>query len=426
MHPILDIVRKQKQGISEGIYSVCSSNRFVIEATLEKAKEDGSYALIEATANQVNQFGGYTGMKPVDFRDFVYRIAEKVELSNDRIILGGDHLGPLTWSELPEHKAMTNAHVLIRQYCEAGFTKIHIDTSMHLADDDRNEPVPLKKVASRGSRLCETAKEYGAEPVYVIGSEVPVPGGSSNDEEFEITKAKSLHDTMSAYRDEFYKLGLTEEWGRVVAIVVQPGVEFNDQQVFEYERESTSRLRLALTKYPSLVFEGHSTDYQTKIKLKEMVEDRIAILKVGPALTFELRQALFLLCHIEKEMADAGMIGDFSDFINIIDEEMKKDPVHWRKHYHGSDCQISLLRKFSYLDRSRYYLPYPKVDNAVNRMLDNLRSVKIPLILLSQYFPIQYDKIREKRLGLAAEDIIKDRIKGRLDDYAYATLYEKL
>ena len=277
MNPILEIVKKQKEGISEGIYSVCSSNRFVIEAALEKAKEDGSYALIEATANQVDQYGGYTGMRPVDFKYFVYGIAKKIDLPIERIILGGDHLGPLTWREYPERVAMINANELIKQYCEAGYIKIHIDTSMHLGDDDENEPLPLDKVAARGRRLCETAKKYGADPVYVIGSEVPVPGGSSG-KSFEITKKENLYATINAYKKEFWKYGLIDEWEKVVAVVVQPGVEFNDLNVFDYERDNTSGLRLALTKYPSFIFEGHSTDYQTRIKLKEMVEDGIAIL----------------------------------------------------------------------------------------------------------------------------------------------------
>ena len=36
-------------------------------------------------------------------------------------------------------------------------------------------------------------------------------------------------------------------------------------------------LAAAIKEIPDLVFEGHSTDYQTKIKLREMVEDGVAI-----------------------------------------------------------------------------------------------------------------------------------------------------
>lgn len=105
-NPLKQIVIKQKKGEPVGIYSCCSANDYVIEAALEKAKRDNSCVLIEATANQVDQNGGYTGMTPADFMAFVKEKAEKAGLSMDRVFLGGDHLGPLTFASLPEKEAM--------------------------------------------------------------------------------------------------------------------------------------------------------------------------------------------------------------------------------------------------------------------------------------------------------------------------------
>ena len=49
---------------------------------------------------------------------------------------------------------------------------------------------------------------------------------------------------------------------------------------------------------PGLVFEAHSTDYQPPESLSRLVIDGFAILKVGPGLTFALREALYALDEI--------------------------------------------------------------------------------------------------------------------------------
>ena len=69
-------------------------------------RHDPPIALIEATSNQVNQDGGYTGMVPAQFRDFVQGIAERVGFPLARLVLGGDHLGPNAWTALPADEAM--------------------------------------------------------------------------------------------------------------------------------------------------------------------------------------------------------------------------------------------------------------------------------------------------------------------------------
>jgi len=54
-----------------GLTSVCSAHPLVIEAALRHGLNHRSPVLIEATCNQVNQFGGYTGQTPADFARFV-------------------------------------------------------------------------------------------------------------------------------------------------------------------------------------------------------------------------------------------------------------------------------------------------------------------------------------------------------------------
>ena len=105
-HPLQEMMDKRRQGIRCGIPSYCSANELVIEIALRRAKERNIPVLIEATANQVNQFGGYTGMKPADFYQMVLKMAKDIDLPENMMILAGDHLGPLTWQKLPEAEAI--------------------------------------------------------------------------------------------------------------------------------------------------------------------------------------------------------------------------------------------------------------------------------------------------------------------------------
>ena len=428
-HPLKSIVEARKKGISEGIYSVCSANELVIEAAMERAGE--GYVLIEATANQVNQYGGYTGMKPADFRSFVFSIAEKAGFPKNKIILGGDHLGPLTWKNLESKKAMDEAEELIRQFVLDGFTKIHIDTSMHLGDDDKNVRLATAVIAERGALLAGIAersfeelkrREAGSiHPVYVIGSEVPVPGGSQEEEGLCITRVDDFEYTVEAFKDAFRQHNIEDAWEHVIAVVVQPGVEFGDESIHEYDREAAKELTGALKNHPSLVFEGHSTDYQTAGALRKMVEDGIAILKVGPALTFALREGLFALNHIENALFRYDPDINLSDFINALDRAMVRHPENWEKHYHGNGSKLRLARKYSLSDRCRYYLPMGEVRESIDLLMRNLKSVEIPLTLVSQYMPVQYGKIRNGLLEKSPESLLKDRVKNCIDDYIYGT-----
>lgn len=429
-HPISEIVGKQNMGIPEGIYSACTASDYVIEAVLERTLKIGTCALIESTANQVNQYGGYTGMRPVDYRDFVLGIAEKINFPKDKIILGGDHLGPLVWSEEKADEALEKARVLVRDYVMSGFTKIHIDTSMKLGDDDKNSLLNTSVIADRGAYICSKAENAYGEllkvdpdalaPVYVIGSEVPIPGGQQEAEGVQVTKADDFKETVDEFKKAFKRHGIEHAWERVVAVVVQPGVEFGDEMIHEYDREAAAVLTAALRNYPGIVFEGHSTDYQTAERLKQMVEDGVAILKVGPALTFAERQALFALNHIENELFKYNPEIEPSHFIDALDMAMIKNPVYWKKHYSGSENKIKYSRKYSYSDRCRYYLPSPEVKEAIKQLINNLKTVQIPLTLINQFMPIQYNKIRYGQLNSDPESLLKDVIINCIDDYIYA------
>lgn len=426
-----DMIAKRKEGIHCGVPSYCTANALVIESILRQAKRFDDDVLIEATANQVNQFGGYTGMKPEDFKNFVYEIADSIDFPREKVVLGGDHLGPLTWQNENEAEAMEKSDTLVRMFVAAGFKKIHLDTSMRLADDSRDEMLSDETIARRGARLYAACEEEYQKllavnpdekrPVFIIGSEVPIPGGAQEEEEsISVTKPEAVEKTLAAYREEFEKVGMGDAFENIIGIVTQPGVEFGDDTVFHYDRVNAANLVKAMKKYDGVVMEGHSTDYQSPEELKAMVEDGIAILKVGPALTFGLRNGIFALSEIEKYMvAEEKQV----KFPEVLEKVMMENPGNWQKHYHGNDAELFIKRKFSFSDRCRYYFALPEIQEAIDKLIANMNEVDIPLGLLHQYMPLQYVKVRDGKLPKEAKALLMDSVNEFVETYNYACKY---
>ncbi len=412
------LIKEQKNGSDRAICSICSANEFVLEAAMEDGRDNGLMVLIEATANQVNQFGGYTGMKPDDFMAFVRRIAQKVGLDESRLIIGGDHLGPLTWKGEAEEAAMDKAEELIRQYVAAGFTKIHLDTSMRLADDSITARLSDETIARRAARLCAAAEAGEAKPVYVIGSEVPVPGGATeNEDSIAVTSPEDLASTLEAFKKAFDDKGLGDAWRRVVAVVVQPGVEFADNTIIKYEPEKAQELINYAKSLEGIMLEGHSTDYQPKAVLDLMRRDGIGILKVGPALTFALREALFALEDMERILYPFSPKGGYSCFRDVLEGKLMSDEKYWKNYYHGSEQDIAYARKFSLSDRCRYYLDDETINASIHRLIANINAADLPFGLISQYFPEQKERVLTKTDKVTAQVLIKERIKDVLKTY---------
>lgn len=430
-NPLKEIVIKRKLGIHCGIPSFCCANKIVIEAILDHAQKVNDSVLIEATSNQVNQEGGYMNMKPSDFTDYVYHIADKIGFPHKKIIIGGDHLGPLPWTQLPAKEAMEKAKELVSLCVKAGYKKIHLDTSMYLGDDDTSSPLSEDLIAERGVILYhECQRVYSEmhdnnpdeiEPIYVVGSEVPTPGGNQNDiTDLKITRKEDFENTIAAYKQKFREYHMEDAWDKLVAFVVQPGVEFSNNEIHHYQRYVAHDLCEVLRQYSDIVFEGHSTDYQSPRELKKMVEDGIAIIKVGPALTFAYREALFSLSMMENELICEN---EQSHFMNVLNKEMFANPQNWIKYYNGNKRQQINQCNYSFLDRSRYYMSLPVVEDARRKLFSNLDRSDIPLGMLHQYMPVQYIKVRDGKMGMKARNLVKDHISEILDYYYYAVKY---
>ncbi|QXD00284.1 tagatose-bisphosphate aldolase subunit KbaZ [Klebsiella sp. PL-2018] len=419
MKHLTTMVEQHKRGKANGIYAVCSAHPLVLESAIRYAHANRTPLLIEATSNQVDQFGGYTGMTPADFRHFVCQLANSLDFPEEQLILGGDHLGPNRWQHLPAEQAMANADGLIKSYVASGFKKIHLDCSMSCQGD----PVPLTDaiVAERAARLAKIAEETCVEQfgesdlVYVIGTEVPVPGGAHETlAELEVTTPDAACATLKAHRHAFEKLGLDTIWSRIIALVVQPGVEFDHTHIIDYQPQKAVALSKMVEAYDTLVFEAHSTDYQTPQSLRQLVKDHFAILKVGPALTFALREALFSLAAIEEELLPAKAC---SGLRHVLESVMLDRPEYWQSHYHGDGNARRLARGYSYSDRVRYYWPDSQIDDAFERLVRNLAGEPIPLPLISQYLPLQYAKVREGDLSATPRELIMSHIQDILQQY---------
>lgn len=245
--------------------------------------------------------------------------------------------------------------------------------------------------------------------------------------------------TVEAFKVAFSSYNIEDIWENVIAFVVRPGVEFGDAVIYEYNRTRAESLTNVLAAHhPDIGFEGHSTDYQTPVKLREMVQDGNAILKVGPALTFALREGIFTLECMEKELyrenknetennyfdkkSETGESDiSLSNFKMTLDKAMIENPVSWQKHYSGSHEHIIFSGKYSFSDRCRYYLPMPSVNSSLERLFKNLKIKDVlPLTLLSRFLPVQYRKIREGKLKPCPESILCDKVKGVLEDYYFA------
>ena len=235
----------------------------------------------------------------------------------------------------------------------------------------------------------------------------------------QVTKVDDFKKTVQTFKDAFAARGLQEAWDYVIGVVVQPGVEEKDAGCTEYVREKAIDLMASIDEYPNLIFEGHSTDYQTKFKLRELVEDGVGILKVGPGLTLALREGLFALANAEKQML-IDHPEKQSYFIEVLDAAMMENPKYFKKYYYGTEKEIAYKRKYSFSDRCRYYYADPEVQAAIEKLFENFKD-GVPLGLLSQFMPIQYTRVREGKLKNDPKELVMDRVGDCIDEYQFGS-----
>jgi D-tagatose-1,6-bisphosphate aldolase subunit GatZ/KbaZ len=230
--------------------------------------------------------------------------------------------------------------------------------------------------------------------------------------ELAVTTPDAAYATLEAHRRAFVRHGLESAWSRVIGLVVQPGVEFDHHNVIDYVPSKAVALSRSIEAVDGVVFEAHSTDYQTAGALAALVRDHFAILKVGPGLTFALREIFWALSDIASEL---GLMPDGSLKDTVL-AEMRRSPRYWKSYYTDPARQDFDLQ-FSLSDRIRYYWSTPIVEQACARLLDSLASRGIPLTLVSQYLPLQYCAIRAGQLKNDPRELVFDGVQQVLRAY---------
>ena len=422
MQRLQDIIAANRSHGTAGVCAACTAHPVAIEAALRQGRRDGTLVLIEATPNQVSPFGGYAGLHPDGFRARVESLARKSGVAGKDILLGGDHLGPGGWADGPATPAMGKARSLVAAYAASGFGKLHLDTSMACADDPR--PLPGEVAARRAAELCWVAEQTvrasagAARPLYVIGTEVPSPGGAAAGAAGDpVTERGAACDTLEAHRRAFRERNLGSAWERVIALVVQPGVEFDNAGVRAYAPDAGAPLSEWIVGVPGMVFEVHSTDYQPVAALAALVRGHFAILKVGPQLTHAVREALFGLDRIEAELVPER---ERAGLLSVCDRAMRAVPCHWRRHCADDGRGGRAARLYGFSDRVRYYWRDAGVVSAVERLVRNLSGVSIPLPLIAQYLPHQYEAVRGGVLEARPEHLVRHHVMRVTQGYARA------
>ena len=416
MIDLRSLIHRNRSGEAIGLPCFCTANEHALRAVMKYAAMRNVPAVIEATCNQVNQDGGYTGLNAEDFADWIALLAEEYRVSRSSIILGGDHLGPSPWRDQSAEIAMEKAEIMVRDYAAAGFRKIHLDASMACFGEST---LSFEEVAERSARLCRIAEEHAPVPddlIYVIGTEVPVPGGEVDDmKKLSITSVACFRKTIDTHRDAFERHGLTGVWPRIVSIVTQPGVDFSHTAVRRFNPAEAAQLVAAIGDVKGMIFEAHSTDYQPTVALSELVESHFFFLKVGPELTFRMREAVFSLTQIEKKLD----CNDISNLINIVDEAMDEVTSNWSSYYKGEKQIVKQLRHYSYSDRIRYYWTVPAVRAALEKLMNNLDMQLVPETIVSQYFPSR----EFGDMSAGASQLVSDHVNLCIDRYYRACGY---
>ena len=157
----------------------------------------------------------------------------------------------------------------------------------------------------------------------------------------------------------------------MIALVVQPGVEFGSEPSAPTTGQAAASWTWLEPQRP-LLFEAHSTDYQSAAALAGLVSDHFAILKVGPALTHAFREAVFELegerARAARRYAGAGL----SRLRETLERAMSDDPSHWRRLRRRREPRAAYLAAFGYSDRVRYYWARPDGARRADRLLANL------------------------------------------------------
>ena len=353
---LLQIVRAVRQQIGPAVPAVASVLPDVIAAALRQAREHGLPALIEAPAEEVNQFGGHSGLTPADFAALVHDIARSQNLDNVPLILGAEGLGPGLWPGLDPAAAMAHAERMTADFAAAGFNRMHFHD---LGATDTARLVAVAEAHAPARHL----------PVYAI------PGG--HDPESGVTSPEDLAGALTRHETAFAEAGLASAWRRVRTVSVRFGMGFTPAHVERFDIEQPDELSAVLRDHDRIALEAQAGDYQSARVCADLTRRNVAVLKLGPALSFAWREALYALSHVQTWAEGGAHISDRMEAL------MLADPAIWLQDGAGLDHPHRVLRHFGFTDSIRHY--WPKAEAEVVMLCDSVQASGMHLPLLLQY-----------------------------------------
>ncbi len=161
--PLREKIHSHRSGLPVGVFAVCSSHSDVLRAAMRLLQPSREALLIEATCNQVNQEGGYTGMTPKIF--------------SEKMAVAAKNTGFGTWGLHADHISIKKGDAaevastkeLIDAQIAAGYTSFAIDAS-HLFNfngknvrEELEDNIRITTEIAQHIRAKMGKKEFGLE-----------------------------------------------------------------------------------------------------------------------------------------------------------------------------------------------------------------------------------------------------------------------
>jgi len=420
---LMDIMEANRGGEGKGIYAVESQNSTVQEAYLRQALADGSPALFEICADMLDPHGQGGKMLPDDFIANVRRDAGKTGFPRDRLFFGVNDLSPSLWKGESIESALKKTRAFISDLVSLGFKKLGIHAAIPLKGDPADQPLPQEVIVAREAALYKAAEGAAAtlpeeeKPLYVIDAH---PGQVMAEDQENVVRKEDVEIAVDMFAKTAEAAGLPEMKERLLAVRIFSGVGHDGEKVIPFDSSLLEELGGCVYRTKPVVMEVLQTDFQPQTVLDELAHNHFALMSVGPELTYTMREALFSLAMMENET----MIGKpgvyLSNFIIELDRSMQSAPQHWQKYYTGNGFEQLIARKYSLYDRSRFYWEDKEVRKTKKRLFENLIEYPIPLTVMRQFMPYQYERVAAGELENKPDELVMDAVRRALRRYSRA------
>jgi len=425
---LIEIMEANCRGERKGIYTVESHNSTVVEACFRQALVDGSPVLLEISANMLSLPGQSGKTSPGDFIKRVKHIAVEAEFPQDRLFFGVNDLGPSLWQD---ESALKKACEFISDLVSLGFNKLGIHAGELLKGDPIGETLAQEIIIAREMALYQAAESAAVElpdeekPLYVINAHPVQEAGRVKDQR-RVASREDVEDAVDRFAKIAAAAGLPEMKKRLLAVQVSLGFGYDCEKVFPFDSSLIKEMGGCGHGGHPVVLEAQQTDFQPQTVLNQLVDNHFAFLSVGLELTYTMREALFSLAMMENETMIGKPGVHLSNYIVELDRAMQSVPSHWQDYYKGNGFEQLVARKYSFYDRSRFFLEDKEVRKTKKRLYDNLTAYPVPPTVMRQFMPHQYESVVAGELENKPKALVMDAVRNVLRRYSRACGWKEI